>query len=41
MRTEALIWLLSVQGTVTAATLYFFYKVIKADKNMDSQENPE
>lgn len=29
MSTEALIWMILIQGTVTAITVYVYYKVLK------------
>jgi len=30
MSTSALLFMIAVQGTVTAVTVYYFYKVLKA-----------
>lgn len=36
MTISALIMIILTQGTVIAATIYFFRKVLKAPKNMES-----
>ncbi|GIW23306.1 MAG: hypothetical protein KatS3mg068_2313 [Candidatus Sericytochromatia bacterium] len=36
MNTQALIFMLLTQFTVTAFTVYFFYKILSKDKNSEN-----
>lgn len=38
MKTEAVVWMLSIQFSVTIATLYFFYRVFKTEKKSGSDD---
>lgn len=41
MKTEALIWMVAVQLSVTVATTYFFYKIFKTGREERSREKEE
>ncbi len=32
MKTEPLLWMISVQGTIILMTIYFFYRVLRSNK---------
>lgn len=38
MKPEAIIWMLTMHFSITTATLYFFFKIYKADKEIKTEK---